>query len=408
MKTKFSLFLLAVQLILAGCTTISEQGSIKGHNLGTIPENISTGDGWFSVVDDFVYTAEFGDTAILEYDLSNGNTIEISLPGQEKAEPGATSISRAPRFFGSMFLLKGHIAFVDNQAVSFQYETEEGKKQWVVRDTASLVVLDPVDGEYTKIAELGEQVFKVIPVLKTATESTQEIDFSEENPLAGVELYYYFGYDSFPEMAEQMAQLGMTLEEPVDPNERNQYVVPALGYMDGDTGKTEILARDITSSFLVDDQYVYYLSGDFEAGTRKLRRSKRGEHAFETIDLGCSINSCIASYDGGFYFCRLPEGTICYYKDGQIADLPIASTSFKRWRDQIIYLDNGDTMESYGSLKAYNLISGEIRVVCDGASFDFHILGDKYLGYIQYTDEALPHILIDLETGNQIELCRTE
>ena len=410
MKPRIAAFLIVIVLLLTGCTSVpsTSQEIEKQLDFGTIPENISTGDGWFAMSDGFVYTTEFGKNVIWEYDINNGDAVEVSLPKQEKPVAGATSVLRDPMFYGSMFLLRQYIAFVDNRTESFQYQDENGKTQWGVRDTASLVLLDPVGQEYVRIPELGDHVFKAIPVRKTTSTSTQQNSENTENPLAGVELYYYFGYDTFPEMSSQMAQDGITLEEPVDPNERNRYIVPALGYMDGDTRRTKVLAKDIAGGFFVDDQYIYYLSGDYEAGTRLLHRSKRENIAFETIDLGCNINNCIFSYEEGFYFCRLPDQTVCYYKEGQIKELPVISTSFKQWRDQLIYLDSAETKGSFGKIKTYNLDTGETRLLCEGAGFDFHILEDKYLGYIKYFEDSRPHILIDLETGKQTELFRKE
>ena len=306
-------------------------------------------------------------------------------------------------------MLENRFAFTDLISEKFQYRDDEGKIQWNVRRLKRFAIMDPLTKAYTTVPELGEHVYKVIPIKKAASDTvqSQDNDFAEDNPLAGLEIYYYFGYDTFPEMAAQMAQDGIELQEPVDEDERNKYLILALGYMDGDTRQTKVLVKgDFDGNFFVDEEYIYYFSGSYDAGTRRLHRSRRDQIDFQTIDLGSKFGNCIVGYDGGFYFYRLPGKQICYYKDGQITELPIGGIAFKLWRDKIIYLDNVVlNEEGLYPIKMYDKNTGEIKTLCEGATFNFYVLGDKYLGYFDETvDMNRPKLLIDLETGEQVEI----
>jgi hypothetical protein len=177
--------------------------------------------------------------------------------------------------------------------------------------------------------------------------------------------------------------------------------------MDGDTRQTKVLVKgDFDGNFFVDEEFIYYFSGSYDAGTRRLHRSRHDQIDFETIDLGSEFGNCIVGYDGGFYFYRLPSKQICYYKDGQITELPIGGIAFKLWRDKIIYLDNVVlNEEGLYPIKMYDKNTGEIKTLCEGATFNFYVLGDKYLGYFDETvDMNRPKLLIDLETGEQVEI----
>ena len=413
MKLRITALFLAALLLLTGCVPEPEPTPEPKTelDLGTTSDNIATGTGRFAMANGFVYSAAFGDYYILEYDTETGNARRLDLPEAELKPAAGTSatIPDSPRFMGCLFLLNDRIAFVDRTDEQFQYQDDDGKYQWSVRTLERLAIMDPLTKEYTYVGELGNHVYKVIPIKKTISDTVQaqDNDFAEDNPLAGLELYYYFGYDTYPEMAAQMAQDGIILEEPVDENERNRYLVPSLGVMDGDTRQTKVLVKgDFDGNFFVDEEFIYYFSGSYDAGTRRLHRSRRDQIDFETIDLGSEFGNCIVGYDGGFYFYRLPSKQICYYKDGQITELPIGGIAFKLWRDKIIYLDNVVlNEEGLYPIKMYDKNTGEIETLCKGASFIYFILGDKYLGYFDETvDINKPKLLLDLETGKQVEI----
>jgi len=410
MKQRLTALLLAALLLLAGCSPVSEskQESEKKLDFGTNPENLSSGGGYFAAADGYVYTADFGYTHIVEYDTVTGKSINIELPEAEKKPAGTTdTIEGSPCFYSDMFLLEDCVAFIDHSTEQFRYEDEYGKTFWSTRRIENLAIMNLVTGDYTKISELGDYVYKVIPVIK---ETNDELTINnEDNPLACVELYFSFGYDTFPEMAAQLAQDGITLEEPVDDDERRKYIIDALGYMDGDTREITILKKGRTFRwFHVDDQYIYIIEYAKDNVTMDLYRSRLDEIDFQYMDVG-DVGNSIVCHDGGFYFHRGQEQQICYFKDGNVTELPIAGCAYRLWRNQIIYLDSIDfKADTYCEVKIYDLDTGEIKTLCEGASFDIHLLEDKYLGYVKHTDKDKPHIIIDLETGEQIEVCRRE
>ena len=433
MRYRIVIIFLAVVLFLTGCKPIEnvpeqpvEQDPVIQSNesdrseqpdseeikqtatlrtdIGTTPENITNGFGYFAMSDGFVYITPNDHSGIWEYDMQSGKVVEIPM---RKAEVTFSTSGSQQYGFGSrgnLFLLNDGIGFLERSIIHQEYENSKGEKQLRVDNIQSLCILEYDGGKCTVIPELGEYVYLVVPIEKQ--EKAEITDAN--NPLAGLDLYYYCGHDTFPEMAAQMAELGMTLEEPTDPEERNRYIVPSLGHMDGDTRETEILTSDFIGAFFVDEQYVYIIREDSEEELH-LFRCARGQRNFEPLDLGGGIGNYILPYDGGFYFWRGETWQICWYKDGEITEFPITGGSFIRWRNQLIYHDDHwQRGTEYDPIKSYNLDTGEIRTLCEDTVFPFCVLDDRYLACIQYQDDSDCYVLVDLETGELTEMYKPE
>jgi len=409
MKVRIALFLLVGLLVFSGCTPVAEtkqEQNTWDYDFGSTPESISTGMGWYALDGDFLYvSAYWKGPYIVEYDLAGGTSATIELPrGSEKPMPSDPEIVQQSTSRFNLFTLENHIACVDQAAVQFRYTDENGMQQWGLRHIQRLNLYDISQGIWTPVQELGDHVNKVIPVKKLTEDDTESLSAKSpdnDNPLAGIALYCWIGYDTFPEMAAQMAQDGIELQEPVDENERNKYIVDSLVYLDGDTRQTKILTKNFNGWFHVDDLYVYYIAHDTDGITNMLYRSRRDEINFELMDLG-NIGNCVASYDGGFYFYRKPNKEICYYKDGEITELPIAGSSFQRWKDQIVFLNN--VGQEHDPIKSYDVNTGEIRTLLESSVFPFSIVGDRYLGCLDYSTGNMIPIVIDLETGEKQEI----
>ena len=408
MKVRITAILLILLIALSGCSVSGQQedpANVWDYDFGLTPESISTGFGQFVTRAGFIYTTRYGDRSITEYDWESGKSAYYSLPeGTDSPVPSDDTITHPSSSRENFFVLENHIAIIDGAIEQFSYTDENGKQQWAVRNQQHLILYDLANGTWTPVQELGNHVKSVIPVKKlteSGTEPLPEESPDKDNPLAGIALYCWIGYDTFPEMAAQMAQDGIELQEPVDEDERNRYIVEALVCLDGDTRQTKVLTKNFNGWFHVDDLYVYYIAYDTDGTTNMLYRSRRDDISFELMDLG-NIGNCVASYDGGFYFYRLPNKEICYYKDGEITELPIAGSSFQRWRDQILFLNN--VGQEHDPIKIYDVNTGEIRTLLESSAFPFSIVGDRYLGCLDCSTEDMITIVIDLETGEKREI----
>jgi hypothetical protein len=267
--------------------------------------------------------------------------------------------------------------------------------------------VDRIRNNSTKIEELGTNVYEVIPIKKKVDPNAETpVSADSDNPLAGMELYCFFGYDTFPEKAAQLALDGIILEEPKDPNERNRYNVLSIGRLDGDTRQLEVLFRE-AENFYMNDQYVYTRQTDAN-GNFVLYGSSLDQINFQPIDLEM-VGGEITPYEDGFYFLCPESWDVCWYQDGEITELPIVSNTFIRWRDQLIYNDMHWTEgKKNGQMKSYDVNTGDIRDLGISSTLAFSILGDRYLICEQDTEECIIDILLDLETGEQKELYRME
>lgn len=404
MKKQLIVLVLTVLLVFTGCLPVDDRISEQNMelNLGTTPENIANGYGYFAMSNGLVYIAEGSVDDVLEFDIESRKTVKIPMPEGEKISPLSDSLQFGYRPTGSLFLLSSGIGLVEKSSVQRKYLDDDGKIWWLISDVQTLSILEYDGVRSTPVPELGNYVYRVLPMEKQQVPETVDKD----NPLAGLDLYYFFGYDTFPETAAQLKQDGIILEEPIDPAERSQYIIPALGHMDGDTQKTRVLTRTFLGEFFVDEQYIYIIQTNSQ-GENSLLRSSRSEIDFQPIDLGGDIGAYIAPYDGGFYFWRSGSWQICWYKDGKITELPITGGSFIRWKNQLIYQDNHwQDGTKYDPIKSYNLETGEVRTLCENTAFPFCILGDKYLACIQYLEKSKSYILVDLDTGEQMEMYR--
>lgn len=388
-------------LLLTGCSAeIPEQE----HELGTTSENITNSNGRYAMANGFVYIDR--ENYIVEFDLETGKAITLSMPDFDNDKNLSSSFSR-----GNLFLLQGNVVFRESRWCDEMYEDEYGKMRSVSYQVETASIMGPNGGNSSPISELGERVYSVVPVKKTGKPENGELESDKalgaNNRLAGLDIYYYFGYDTFPEQAALLASDGIILEEPVDPNERNRYIIPALGYLDGDTGKSVVLTKNFNGGFFLDDEYIY-ITRTGTANEIQLYRSRRDQIDFQFMDLGMIANR-ITPCEGGFYFIRYDSWQLCRYQEGEIIELPIASSSFMQWRDQLIYQDmHWKDSTAYGAIKSYDLKTGEIQNLCENAEHRFCILDNKYLACRQVTDTCETDFLIDLETGERIEMYRTE
>lgn len=406
MKRRLTALLLSVLLLLTGCAPVSHPEQEWDYDFGTTPENIFNGSGNYAVNDSLIYISKITAESIREYDMETGETAEYFFP-KEKLTPAAEPKRGEAWSTGNLFLLSDGLCYINACNVKYPYQDENGKTQWFTRFERTLNIFDPETGASTPIEELGTMVLEVVPVKKTMeTTEEQSVPDTSDNPLAGMELYCFFGYDTFPEMAAQLAQDGIMLEEPKDPNERNQYYVLSIGLLDGDTRQLSVLFRG-AETFFMDDQKLYAMRLD-ENENFALFCSNREQIDFQLLDIG-PIGNQIAPYDGGFYFFRPESWQVFRYQDGMVTELPVASCSFMRWQDQLIYNDLHwkDGVQN-GRMKSYDLNTGEIRDLGVSATVVFSIFADRYLICEQSNETDTVDILVDLETGEQRELYRIE
>lgn len=412
MRFRLIAFLLAALIFLVGCAPTPGPEPVQELDLGTTPENLTNGRGYFAHKNGLIYTSVWGDGSILEFDPESGTAIELMLPIGDSFSFTSTTMRNLYSCAGNVFMLQNDVAFIERSNLVQTYVDESGKTQQVLRKLQTLSILNLDDGISTPIPELGEYVYNVIPFKKTKADTDEALpetagSLGDNNPLAGLELYFYFGYDTFPEKAAQLAQDGIIIEEPVEEEERNKYIVPSLGYMDGDTRKVSILTQDFNGSFFVDEHYIYIMKTTTQ-DELFLYRSSRDTIKFEQIDTGGPVGNYIACYDGGFYFFRAGSWQVCWYKDGIISELPIISCRFMRYGDKLIYHYNHwerDTDVDPVKIKSYDLKTGEEEILIEGAHSNFNIVGDKYLCCLMPTDSNVDRrIIIDLETGEQVEI----
>jgi hypothetical protein len=406
MKLRITALLLAVLLFLTGCAPINHPEQEWNYDFGTTPENIFNGSGNYAVNDSLIYISKISSDSIREYDRETGETVEYFFP-KEKVTPPTEPKRGEPWSTGNLFLLSDGLCYINFCNVRYPYQDENGKTQWFSRLERTLNIFDLETGTSTPIEELGKMVHEVIPVKKkTESSEAQPTPEGSDNPLAGMELYCFFGYDTFPEMAAQLAQDGIMLEEPKDPNERNKYYVLSIGRLDGDTRQLKVLFRG-AETFFMDDQNLYAMRLD-ENEKFILFCSDREQIDFQPLDVG-PIGNKIAPYDGGFYFFRPESWQVCRYQDGMVTELPVASCSFMRWRDQLIYNDlHWEDGVQNGRMKSYDLNTGEIRDLGVSATVVFSIFDDRYLICEQTNETDTVDILVDLETREQRELYRIE
>lgn len=412
MRFRLIAFLLAALILLVGCAPTPGPEPVQELDLGTTPENLTNGRGYFAQKNGLIYTSVWGDSSILEFDPESGTAVELMLPMGDSFSFTSKSMRNLYSCAGNVFMLQNHVAFIERSNLVEMYVDESGKTQQLLKKLQTLSCLNLENGISTPISELGEYVYKVIPVKKTKADTdetlSENVDSpSDKNPLAGLDLYFYFGYDTFPEKAAQMAQDGISIEEPVEEEERNKYIVPSLGYMDGDTRRVRILTQDFNGVFFVDDHDIYIMKTT-EQGEQFLYRSSRDIIKFEQIDTGGPVGNYIACYDGGFYFFRAGSWQVFWYKDGIISELPIISCRFMQYGDKLIYHDNHwerDTDIDPVKIKSYDLKTGEEKVLIEGVHSNFNIVGEKYLCCLMPTDSNVDRrIIIDLDTGEQVEI----
>lgn len=405
MKQRLTALLLAVLLLLTGCTPVDHSEQDWDYDFGTIPENIYKDLGHFAMDNGFIYISKWGFSGIQEYDLETGKLTEYPLPIR-KHTAAVEPKQNAALTKGNLFFLEKGLCYLQFSLMKYPYQDESGKTQWYSRQERTLNVYNLETGESTPIEELGTNVYEVIPIKKKVDPNAETpVSADSDNPLAGMELYCFFDYDTFPEKAAQLALDGIILEEPKDPNERNRYNVLSIGRLDGDTRQLEVLFRE-AENFYMNDQYVYTRQTDAN-GNFVLYGSSLDQINFQPIDLEM-VGGEITPYEDGFYFLRPESWDVCWYQNGVITELPIVSNSFVRWRDQLVYRDRHWTDEDpNGRMKCYDVNTGEIRDLGISA-YLFSILGDRYLICEQDTGEYIIDILLDLETGEQKELYRME
>jgi len=412
MKVRITTLVLVILFILIGCTPPTNPKQSQEIDLSIVPANISNGCGRFASTNGFIYITETGAPFILEYDLETGKTQTLSMrKGDTKHIQTIGSQRTGYRTRSNLFVLPSGIGFIEECTENFIYQDSQGKNMYGIRHLKGVSVLDYNGGSSIQIPELGSDVYKVIPVKKASSQSGGTDGGSDDtlNPLSGLDLYYLFGYDTFPEKAAELQQEGIILEEPVDENERKRYLVDALGYMDGDTRETKIIMRDFSGDFTVDEEYIYIIQSNGENQGNRVYRGNRYDFDMELLDLGGPVGNIIICHDGGFFFSRSFSWQICQYKDGKIVETPIVSANFIPWQDQMIFYDfYWENTAKYNPIKSYDMNTGEIRTLCENTDGLFCLLEDRYVACRQYAEEFRVDFLIDLETGEQRELYRTE
>lgn len=438
MKRKLLCLLLAL-LLLTGCTPPAKTPALPGqsnqspntpsvenvepsekdssqswdYDIGTTINDV-LGLGTYAMADDLVYFVFNYGRNIMEYDVQSRVGISLSLPeGEMAADLSSSAKNGICR--GNIFLLEEGVAFILDTSKNEFTRDALGNVLEMRRVTTSELAMRTFDNdEFVKFPQFGDQVRSVVPVRK---DSAPDMDRGG-NPLAGFDFYFTYLHDTFPEMAEQMAEMGVTLEEPTDENVRNGYYITALAHVDGDTGEKTVLARNVQSFYVTEDT-LYYSSntmGGVIAGVKdKVYYSDRKNIDFQPADW--LDGPWFEAGSDGLYR-KNSEGVLCRYVDRTLVETAVtpASGPYTLWGDKLVVAQ--PEFGQYGPYYArpwapiwiYDLETGEGHQIADhyDCGQAIQVLQDRYLAYREYAYEYEAYVLLDMETGERIEMYRKD
>lgn len=424
MKLRLTALLLAGLLLLTGCTPVdnsSDQPQQQNPqqtdptawdgDIGTTVENLLNG-GKFAMRDDFVYIDV--NQYIVEYDMLTGTSVEIPMPdgGGDLTVRMSNGSSHGNLFLledGPMFTMSTTKRILERDSLG-QYVSEQ-RTRLIQLARLSLDGKDPVI-----FPELGDHIYTLVPIRKENAEETAKS--GSDNLFAGFDLYCHCWYDTFPEAAAQLALDGITLEEPWDEVERSKYRVTALFHIDGDTMEKTLLAKDI-QGFYINQTHIYYstntLEGVLEGVPDSRFVSDRKEINFQPLDPSHPGYNFYEDSDG--LYLRVDDQIYRCQDDVRtpVVTIPSQATFWGVWRDQVIcvvpeynYFNYYD--QPWDKMWSYDMETGEGRLLSDHIEKNraIQILQNRYLACQEYYWEYDAYVLLDLETGERIEMHRVE
>ena len=156
----------------------------------------------------------------------------------------------------------------------------------------------------------------------------------------------------------------------------------------------EILVFDNVMSYYVDENNIYVIAKDEDKNALFVSEKvnidfKKEKISFEPIAIFVVKDEWFISKRGSHQ--------IIQYTNGQTKELPITSSYYQVFDDNIIYLDSGTYKNGCFSLMMYNINSNKKTLISENV-FDFNILSDNYICMQCYTGENAEYKVYEFKT----------